>query len=630
MTLSNSELTCFVGTLSQQHSSSSPDVMQITKPSTDASSNGYAPPDELDPGVRVAVLLSNYLDSQRSFPVKEEAAELQPQQAIATATENHALAATSSPQREAEIAELSNLIWVPANKHPQIAPNEFAIWIKTHGLAQVKSTSKVRRKRSVLSMSYTSEDDMNDSDEDSLISPPDIDPLNRSSSSVSSLSLQVSDASPILFPQESRSLLRRSALSARGKIRRQSTAPTDDKEKRQARKRISAHIRSYNVDEDHMDNTNSVSSGGVTLYDRPVSMSEWIDLGNANFERDYSQHKILSRVHDAETNVLSHLSDEPINERKEEKTGLATITEEVTTPSSTLSAPTEGEIQNEKKDRRKSLRRSLSERMAFSKSEKKSSWFGALFEHKEKKNRRVDDVPDNRRQSIEKNMIALTRANSSATVAPSKKSTLVSFFARKFSSRSNPASTTTGNNPSQQPNISAMKPYIHSYRLPLHIERGIYRLSHMKLSNPRRPLREQVMISNLMFWYLSIINVQPLVQQQQQQQPSSLSSSSSSSPPSAPQHEPVVTSSPFHSSAQPHQNNTPLESTSQRNGFQPSPSDTSSLQSSKTAASQSFSQSSPQPTMSTTSTTRPKKNKKDDKYKPIPNADYRKTTTRPH
>ncbi|KAI8968219.1 hypothetical protein BDF20DRAFT_991187 [Mycotypha africana] len=46
-------------------------------------------------------------------------------------------------------------------------------------------------------------------------------------------------------------------------------------------------------------------------------------------------------------------------------------------------------------------------------------------------------------------------------------------------------------------------------RLPVHLERAIYHLSHMKLSNPRRPLRDQVVISNLMFWYLSIFT-QPL------------------------------------------------------------------------------------------------------------------------
>ena len=43
-------------------------------------------------------------------------------------------------------------------------------------------------------------------------------------------------------------------------------------------------------------------------------------------------------------------------------------------------------------------------------------------------------------------------------------------------------------------------------RYPIHVERAVYRLSHIKLANPRRPLHEQVLISNLMFWYLGVIN----------------------------------------------------------------------------------------------------------------------------
>ncbi|PKI85192.1 hypothetical protein MVES1_001037 [Malassezia vespertilionis] len=43
-------------------------------------------------------------------------------------------------------------------------------------------------------------------------------------------------------------------------------------------------------------------------------------------------------------------------------------------------------------------------------------------------------------------------------------------------------------------------------RYPLHVERSLYRLSHFKLANPRRALQEQVVISNMMFWYLAVIN----------------------------------------------------------------------------------------------------------------------------
>lgn len=55
--------------------------------------------------------------------------------------------------------------------------------------------------------------------------------------------------------------------------------------------------------------------------------------------------------------------------------------------------------------------------------------------------------------------------------------------------------------------LTADGKYVNFYRLPIHIERAVYRLSHIKLANPRRPLYEQVLISNLMFWYLGCVTL---------------------------------------------------------------------------------------------------------------------------
>ncbi|KAK4512572.1 uncharacterized protein ATC70_003275 [Mucor velutinosus] len=55
-------------------------------------------------------------------------------------------------------------------------------------------------------------------------------------------------------------------------------------------------------------------------------------------------------------------------------------------------------------------------------------------------------------------------------------------------------------------------------RYPHSTERAIYRLSHVKLGNPRRPLQQQVAISNMMYWYLSIQQQEQQQQFQQQQQ----------------------------------------------------------------------------------------------------------------
>ncbi|EDO15180.1 hypothetical protein Kpol_1069p2 [Vanderwaltozyma polyspora DSM 70294] len=44
------------------------------------------------------------------------------------------------------------------------------------------------------------------------------------------------------------------------------------------------------------------------------------------------------------------------------------------------------------------------------------------------------------------------------------------------------------------------------HRLPVNVERAIYRLSHLKLSDSRRSLREQVLLSNFMYAYLHLVN----------------------------------------------------------------------------------------------------------------------------
>lgn len=56
-------------------------------------------------------------------------------------------------------------------------------------------------------------------------------------------------------------------------------------------------------------------------------------------------------------------------------------------------------------------------------------------------------------------------------------------------------------------------------RFPIHVERAIYRLSHIKLANPRRPLLQQVLLSNFMYGYLNLINKAAQPQPQEPQQP---------------------------------------------------------------------------------------------------------------
>ena len=105
--------------------------------------------------------------------------------------------------------------------------------------------------------------------------------------------------------------------------------------------------------------------------------------------------------------------------------------------------------------------------------EKESGFFGSLFSSKKKQ----DD------SSSQTGGFTSGRETAAALLGASKSSKGLS------------------TSPSPQPGLQG--PYA---RYPIHVERAIYRLSHIKLANPRRPLYEQVLISNLMFWYLGVIN----------------------------------------------------------------------------------------------------------------------------
>ena len=93
-----------------------------------------------------------------------------------------------------------------------------------------------------------------------------------------------------------------------------------------------------------------------------------------------------------------------------------------------------------------------------------------------------------------------------------------SFFGgsrKKSGSESHKAKSAQNTSP-EQPHVQQNFYYT---RFPIHIERAIYRLSHLKLANPRRPLLQQVLLSNFMYSYLAKVQMhQPTLLQQQQQQ----------------------------------------------------------------------------------------------------------------
>ncbi|KAH3671593.1 hypothetical protein OGAPHI_000296 [Ogataea philodendri] len=67
------------------------------------------------------------------------------------------------------------------------------------------------------------------------------------------------------------------------------------------------------------------------------------------------------------------------------------------------------------------------------------------------------------------------------------------------------------------PPISPSTLVMLNHRYPIHVERAVYRLSHLKLSDPKRPLYQQVLLSNFMYAYLNLVNHTLFLQQQQEE-----------------------------------------------------------------------------------------------------------------
>ncbi|KAI9025938.1 hypothetical protein CLU79DRAFT_844484 [Phycomyces nitens] len=482
----------------------------------------------------LSLMLSEYLDNQAVLPTVPEA-----------------IAQEAPKPVPAEQVQLTELIWVPANKHPQIAPSEFANWINTHPTNPARRSSEIKRRHSSLSQSHVSED------EDSLSTKTS---RSRSAKITRSPSTKqkedtmetiqeaekeqnnLPDFTAMVMPKESKSLLRRSAFSARGKTRKEAL----EKERKDPRRTMSQRRPS---DKD----VPPMTDEGISLYDRPVCISEWVDLGNATFSDD-SQLGILSRVHDAETQVFSQLMDDSFQSEQPNE-------EPPTPPEQELSAKIEVEqdqilvqrpVENPKPTPEPTLKRPGIDRVK-SKHEKKPSWLSGLFNDKEKKirssTRRVEDEQANRlveerrleekrleEKRLENKRLEEKRAaerrqeerrleekKHSSQVAK-KQSGLASLFGRSLSIKSKAEPKVV--EPKKKKRINQQDiiapQFINSYRLPIHVERAVYRLSHYKLENPHRPLRHQVLISNFMFWYLSIINqsdsFSPSQQQHQHQQ----------------------------------------------------------------------------------------------------------------
>ncbi|KAK9240688.1 hypothetical protein V1525DRAFT_179667 [Lipomyces kononenkoae] len=143
-----------------------------------------------------------------------------------------------------------------------------------------------------------------------------------------------------------------------------------------------------------------------------------------------------------------------------------------------------------------------------SKESKLSSFFGAKKKALTKGNgaSRSPGPQDKKKKGDTTKHVRTSRSSSS----------LSSTYTDRYAAKSQSQSSSPSPSRAQFAQGSYGRPYYYS-RFPLHVERAIYRLSHLKLANPRRPLCQQVLLSNFMYSYLELINQDSMYGYQQQQ-----------------------------------------------------------------------------------------------------------------
>ncbi|KAF7728081.1 hypothetical protein EC973_006719 [Apophysomyces ossiformis] len=445
-------------------------------------------------------------------------------------------------------ANPSHLFWVPASQHPEIAPAEFEKYVRAHGSAH-RRQSRVKRRKSILSVSFTpddqdQEDEITEDGKESLsdrqaaleilesqtfrrtsvgrsTSTENDDASERKARLRRSISLQLPsvrdqseipnflvfdrnstslDESPILVPKADRPLFRRGArtkFQRNSSLASSSTSLSLSSSTSTGTDQLSSKGRWQNYRQSasayplrSIDSSEPVPPGGVTLMDRPVQLEEpekpLVPETSQSCDSIMEKWNPSAEPATAEVQALSVTHDE---EEKEESRRLARS-------NTTTGVP--------------------------GRSERKSTWSWAFWSDEKSKKSKADGKNELREPSEELEKPTLTDAsktpsidsssnnhhsNNSSSNNNNKRFVLSSLFSRKSSSSSKSSSTEPSSSAPIPPKDFQLNK-INQNRLPIHVERAIYRMSHIKLANPRRPLQEQVLISNLMFWYLSIISSQ--------------------------------------------------------------------------------------------------------------------------
>ncbi|KAI8881221.1 hypothetical protein K501DRAFT_334865 [Backusella circina FSU 941] len=368
----------------------------------------------------------------------------------------------------------SHLFWVPASQHPEISPMEFQKYLQTNGVNLRQRSS--RKRLSVLSVSYTppliDEEQKDEQEEEeehfrkhvlrksvsldfqkvNYNEVPDFLVFDRNSSPL--------DQSQALVPKGDRPLLRR---GARTNFKRNSTAQSPILSTRKSDSDFSKTLNDETSKESTINTSDAFKEKELMKRDSAPPLLQSLNNKNTdsyNHQQEQYQHN----------NIHTILEEEPVENTFDNNSDI----------------PKHKAIKGEEPIRRASNRK---------------TWSWTFWSDEKSKKNKVD--PSSviiKPQPSKSTDTALSSSNKRFT------------FSQLFSKKSKLTPSTLDPNTETNILLSAPKdfqlnqPQMFMTRLPLHVERAIYKLSHLKLANPRRPLHEQVLISNHMFWYLSIVS----------------------------------------------------------------------------------------------------------------------------
>ncbi|OLY79781.1 Protein zds1 [Smittium mucronatum] len=433
-----------------------------------------------------------------------------------------------------------NNVWLPARLHPEISPGEFQDWLEKHDNQNIKVDQNVRRRKSLLR--YSSKDFELQSDSfDSSTTDPSFRSLPSQELSDSHTSTSYHETSnfdefpdPQLFNKIDRSKpsLKRSklvnkrrdssALSRRGRKSESSSTRSNITDSSTPRKKDQDgnwkfSLAELSLEEDSKNTptrlTRKLSTAKILdRISKDVSELSFEDLGfdgvQNNFSPDSSFVDSVTKIDHSHYSSSSSFTDfltidlnsplikgdsvnsEPSKLPKSAEPLKSSKSLNAALSSSKKSKSPEPEVT------KKTILPSAMSFLRFGKS--KSSSVGS---DKSQKKESVKNLFESQNKKSQDVVISKSKDGSSSQMIGY--ADMPSHIAENLM---------MPDQASRYPNVLTPvrpQPTVLKYtqpRFPIHIERAIYRLASIKLTNPKRPLYQKVLLTNMMYWYLELIN----------------------------------------------------------------------------------------------------------------------------